>query len=290
MRLCRTLANLVLIGVFAHTSSAAADPSGLYFHTFTGAASGSEWSTMAALGTPGRFEFADLPAAGIYPGTLDESGKFTLDRRLGTGTFGSDGTGSIEFTLGGGVNFHSQLKRAAFTDSRFPVFVTSTRTGDESFRGEWRAVVRSIDPKTGEGKVVDSDRHIDIAVVGKTIRLSSASGWYAQGVWIAEDQAAIRVIAANPTNSRYRTFDGCEISESLDCVGDLRVAGKDSLTLALFYQSRDPFGSQVQTGEYLEISRVPAPGTGLSFAIGGLLVRRRRRGESCVSQEKERFA
>lgn len=286
----RPFSFLVAVASFACAASAAVNPAGLYFHTFTGAATGSEWSTMASLAAPGRFEFADLPAAGVYPGTLDADGKFTLDRRLGTGSFANDGTGSIEFTLGGGVNFHSQLKRAPFTDARFPVFVTSTRTGDESFQGEWKAVVRSIDPKTGEAKIVDSDRHIDIAVVGKTIRLSSASGWYAQGVWIAEDQAAFRVIAPNPTNSRYRTFDGCATSESLDCVGDLRVVGKDSLTLALFYQSRDPFGSQVQTGEYLEISRVPAPGTGLSFAIGGLLVRRRRRGESCVSQEKERFA
>ncbi|MBX3388329.1 MAG: hypothetical protein KF691_02610 [Phycisphaeraceae bacterium] len=288
MGTCRSIAISALVGALAPAATAAVDPAGLYFHTFTGAASGSEWSTMASLGTPGRFEFADLPAAGAYPGALDDDGKFTLDRHQGTGSFGSDGTGSIEFTLGGSVNFHSKLKRAPFTDSRFPIFVTSTRNGDSSFQGEWKAVVRSIDPKTGESKIVDPSRHIDVAIVGKTIRLSSASGWYAQGVWVAEDQAAFRVIVPTPTNSRYRTFDGCEVSEKLDCVGELRVTGKDSLTLALFYQSRDPFGSQVQTGEYLEISRVPAPGTGLSFALGGLLVCRRRRGESCVSQEKER--
>lgn len=284
----RLLAILVVSGWLASAAAAAIDPAGLYFHTFTGAATGSEWSTMASLGTPGRFEFADLPAAGVYPGTLDAFGKFTLDRHQGTGNFVSDGTGSIEFTLGGGVNFHSKLARAPFTDARFPVFVTSTRSGDASFQGEWKATVRSIDPKTGESNVVDSDRHIDVAIVGKTIRLSSASGWYAQGVWVAEDQAAFRVIAPTPTNSRYRTIDGCEVSASLDCVGELRVVGKDSLTLALFYQSRDPFGSQVQTGEYLEISRVPAPGTGLSFALGGLLVCRRRRGEPCPHQQKER--
>lgn len=289
MKSCRSLATLIVIGATAQIAVAAVNPAGLYFHTFTGAASGSEWSTMAALGAPGRYEFADLSAAGVYPGTVDADGKFTLDHRQGAGSFGSDGTGSIEFTLGGGVAFHSQLKRAPFTDARFPVFATSTRIGDESFEGQWKAVVRSINPKTGESTVVDSDRRLDITVVGKTVRLSSASGWYAQGVWVAEDQAAFRVIAPTPTNSRYRTFDGCAVSESLDCIGDLRIVGKDTMTLALFYQSHDPFGSQVQSGEYLEISRVPAPAAGLSFAVGGLLVCRRRRGVCFLSQEKERF-
>lgn len=277
----RYLQFVVLVGLaWAGCPGAAAagiDPAGLYFHQFTGAATGSEWSTMGSLTSPGRFEFADLSAAGAYPGTLDADGNFTLDRHQGTGTFRSDGTGSIEFTLGPGANFHSQIKRAPHTDARFPVFVTSTRDGDVAFQGAWNAVVHSIDPVTGTSKIVDADRHVDIAVVGKTIRVSSASGWLAQGVWVGEDQAAFRIVVPNPQTTRYKSIPECEISAALDCVGELRVIGPDTMTLALFYQSRDPFGSQVQTAEYLEISRVPGPGTGVSFAIGALLFARRRR-------------
>lgn len=258
-------------------ASAAVNAPGLYFHQFSGAAQGSEWSTWTKLGGTDRFEFADVSGAGAYPSTVDSTGKITLDRGQGTGMFRSDGTASIDFTLGGGVRFHSEMHRAAHTDDRFPAFLDKAVLGDISFDGTWTARVHRVDPDTGATTLDVANRSLTVKVAGTTIRIGADDGWFVQAVWTAADQAAIRVVVPTPRNSRFRTFDGCEISPNLDCLGELRTRADGRMTLALFYQSRDPFGAQRQTAEYIELTRVPTPGVCMPLGLVLLSTTRRNR-------------
>lgn len=254
---------------------AAVNPPGLYFHRFTGAANGSEWSTWTKLSGVDRFEFADISGAGAYPSTVTAAGSITLDRGQGTGTFRDDGTASLDFTLGPGVRFHSEIRRAAHTDDRFPAFLTQAVAGDASVDGEWTARVHRVDPESGASTLVHSDRGLAVKVSGTTVRISAADGWFVQAVWTASDQAAIRVVVPTPANAKFRTFAGCQISQNQDCLGELRLQPDGSMTLALFYQSRDGLGMQVQSAEFIEIRRVPAPGAVTPLLLLAMPVARR---------------
>lgn len=277
-RLSALLAVSLLFVVCACSgASGAVNPPGLYFHRFSGAAQGSEWSTWSKLGGINRYEFADLSGAGAYPSTVDTTGKITLDRGQGTGTFRDDGTATIDFTLGGGVRFHSEMHRAAHTDERFPAFLDKAVVGDASFDGTWTARVHRVDPDTGATTLDQADRSLTVKVSGTTVRISAADGWFVQAVWTAADQAAIRVVVPTPPNPRFRTFDGCQISQNLDCLGELRARPDGTMTLALFCQSRDSLGAQTQTAEYIELTRVPTPGACVPFGLAFLSTTRRYR-------------
>jgi hypothetical protein len=64
-------------------------------------------------------------------------------------------------------------------------------------------------------------------------------------------------------------------------LGELKVIDDHTMTMAVFFQSRTPFGSQVQSMQYFELSRVPAPGALGVFGVAGVMSGRRRRARSC---------
>lgn len=272
------------LGAIAHAGpELAITPQGLYFHSFTGAATGTEWATWGPIDGEGRYELADLPAAGVYPATVTPDGSIVLDHGRGTGLFRADGSASIDFTLGGGVRFHSEIHRAPRTDERFPVFFTEAIAGDASLAGAWSARVLELNPDTGE-TIAEHAETVQVAVVGTTVRVTQTDGSYVQGVWLADDQAGFRVVSPQPRLVRYRTFPGCESSLAQDLVGDLRVTGADSMTLALCFQTRAPLGSQVQSMRYMELTRVPTPAGAAVLVLAAPLGARRRR----ITKEDER--
>lgn len=255
---------------------ASVTPPGLYFHSFTGSATGSEWSTWGALEGEGRYEFSDLSAAGHYPATVTPEGGITLDHGRGTGMFRKDGSGTIDFTLGPNATFHSEFHRAPRTDERFPVFYTGAVFGQGGLTGAWSARVSTLDPDTG-AVLTEGDETVHLLVQSTTVRLTTPGEAYYQGVWLADDQAGFRVVSPRPSDPRYRTFPGSATSETLDMVGDLRVTDADHVTVLLFFQSRAGLGHQVQTVRVYELSRVPAPGSAALLGAGVLTLARRRR-------------
>lgn len=267
----------VVVGAVLAAPACAGEYAGLFFHRFTGSDEGSEWSTWGPRTGVGRYEFADLPALGRYPGTIAPGGSFVLDNGRGTGMFTSEDEGDIHFTLGGGLAFESHIRRAPYTDASFPVFLTTTVDGDGGLGGQWRARVCDVDPETG-ATLGESTQVWGVAVEGSTIRVTRADGEYLQGAWASTTQAAFRVIEPNPRLARYQTFAGSETSLELDTIGELRVLGENAMTLAVFFQTRSPFGEQVQSMQYVEFTRVPAPAGSAAIVLGvlGCGVRRRR--------------
>lgn len=260
----------VLLAVAAAAPARAGVYTGLFFHRFTGSDEGSEWSTWGPRPGEDRYEFADLSALGRYPGTIAPGGTITLDNGRGTGMFTSDDEGDIHFTLGGGLEFESHIRRAPYTDADFPVFLTATVAGDDALSGAWRARVLDVNPETG-ATLGEREETWSVAVDGATVRLTRADGEYLQGAWASGTQAAFRVVVPDPRIARYKTFAGCETSLQLDTLGDLQVLGGGSMTLAVFFQTRSPFGEQVQSMQYVELTRVPGPAGGAALGLGALV-------------------
>ncbi len=258
-------------------SAQSINPHGLYFHTFTGSTSGSEWSTWGPLGAPNRHEFADLRSSGAYPATFAPNNSFTLDGGVGAGAFSDADHAHINFNFGGGTVFNSNMVRAPYTDDQFPVFLTSTVTGDAALSGQWFAQIRDVNPATGATSAV-LGTNVDVLVSGTTVRIDLPGGTFYQGVWMSESQAGFRVIDRIAPNPAYRTFPGSATNLNLNMVGDLRLTSPDSMTLAVFFETRAGLGNQVQTMKYLELSKVPTPGTtgALLISVGIAATRRRR--------------
>lgn len=270
-----TVTAFVLAAFWNAAQAGVVHPQGLYYHAFTGSVDGSEWTTVGALAGPNRYEIADFPAQGVYPGTITDDGELTMDNGRGTGLFRPDNTASIDFTLGQNTNFHSELRRAPHTDERFPVFMTEARTGDTTLGGVWQAHTSAIDPATGD-TLIAFDQSVTVTIDATTVRITAADGSYHQGVWLADDQAGFRVITPNPSLARYRSFPGSETSATLNTVGELRVLDDNRMTVALFFQSRSGLGSQVQSAQFMELTRVPSPATIALPALAFATARRRR--------------
>lgn len=266
---------LVLSAFWNAAQAGVLHPQGLYYHAFTGSVDGSEWTTVGSLPGNNRYEIADFPAHGVYPGTITDEGQLILDNGRGTGLFRPDNTASIDFTLGQNTNFHSELRRAPHTDERFPVFMTEARSGDSALGGVWQAHTSAIDPVTGD-TLIAFDQSVTITIDATTVRVTAADGSYHQGVWLADDQAGFRVITPNPSLTRYRSFPGSATSATLNMVGELRVQDENHMTVALFFQSRSGLGTQVQSMQFMELTRVPNPAT-LALPALALATARRRR-------------
>ena len=256
--------------------SNASEPSGLYFHQFEGSFDGTEWSTWGQRPSDNRYEFSDLTSAGTFSGTIAENGTIQLDNAQGTGAFTSDDEAFIDFTISGGFNFHSEMRRAPHTDDRFPVFMRDSQQGDTALSGQWEAHISVVDPWSGNVLETSSEQ-FEVLIEDDTIRLTDESGTFYQGVWFEDDQAGFRVIHPRARIPRYRTFEGSETNLDRDIIADLRLLDDGSMTFALFDQTRVPVGSQEQQMRYIELTRVPSPSAMIVLATGGLVITRRRR-------------
>ena len=232
-------------------------PQGLYFHTFTGSVTGSEWSTWRYLGTPGRYEFSDLTAGGHYAATVGADGSVDFDGTVGEGMFAPDGSADLTFRFGLATVFHSHIVRAPYTDAQFPVVVSIPVAGDASLSGVWDATILEVDPATG-ATVEQTAGVVGVAVDGTTVRLDLPDGSYYIAAWQHAVRAGIRVIEPAPTVPIARTFPGCATSVDQDVVGEVRVLGPLAMSATLCLQTRVPFGQQEQSMMHLELTR-PAP-------------------------------
>lgn len=230
---------------------------GLYFHSFTGSVEGTELATWGV--TEGSFVFSDLTAAGAYAASFAPDGSFVFERGVGSGAFVDDSTAAIDFAFGGGLHFHSEIRRAPYTDARFPVYFTTAVAGDPSLAGAWDAEIRDVDPATGD-TLGEAHEEVSIEVSGTTVRLTLPGETYYRATWIAADQAALRVITPTPSRAAYRTFPGCATSSPLDVLGDLRVRPDGAIEMTLCFQTHDALGAQQQTMQHLTMTRAPADG------------------------------
>lgn len=278
--LARALAvaiGIVLPAAGLPTSPARADivPEGLYFHAFSGSVAGTEWSTWGPRPGINPYEFSDLSSSGTYPGTITPEGAITLAAGRGSGAFHDQNSATIDLTLGGGLHFHSELRRAPYTDERFPVLFTGAISGDDTITGNWQATVRNVDPATG-ATLEERDEAVELSSVGSVVRVTLADGTFFQGIWVAGDQASFRVIEPDARLPRYRTIPGSQTSVDQDLVGELRIVDGSTMAATFVLQTRAPLGSQVQSMTHITLTRVPTPGACMPVLLALLTARRRR--------------
>ncbi len=255
------------------------DPRGVYFHSYTGPSSATEWVHIWETGGDRRYEFSDIRGLVPYQGTIDTAGVITWDTTAtlgGGGQFLNQNRASQTLRYQGS-DYQSELWRAPGTDADFITRLESRENGDVSLAGDWRIVIDTLDPMTGD-EINSRTEDLGVSVAGDLIRLTAGDGTYYQGVFETSDHAGFRVVVPNPAQSRFRSFDGSETNSGLNVMGDLRRTGADSFEAVFVLQTRNAPGPlQDQYVERYTAVRVPAPTGVACVGVGVALAARRRR-------------
>ena len=256
------------------------DPRGVYFHSYTGPSSATEWITIWETEGDRRYEFSDMRGIAPYGGMISAAGQITWDsvaNRSGTGQFSTPNRASQTLIYFGG-EYASELYRAPGTDAEFITQIDSREDGDASMAGQWRVTVDELDAMTGD-LLGTREELMQVDVTGDLLRITGADGAFFQGVFETPDHAGFRVMLPSATAERFRSFDGSITNSGFNVLGDIRYDGADAFSGAILTQSRTPVGpNQHQFVEVYTAVRVPAPGGGIAIAIGMALGARRRRG------------
>lgn len=255
------------------------DPRGVFYHSYTGPFSATEWIHIWDTEGDRRYEFSDVRGLVPYAGTISTDGVITWDTTANTGGGGAFvGQNRASQTLVyNGSNFPSELYRAPGTDADFITRIDSREDGDASLTGRWSVFIEALDPMSGD--VLSTRTELfDVLVSGDLVRLTSETGSYVQGVFETDDHAGFRVVVPNGLAERFRSFEGSETNTTMNILGDLRYDGADAFTATMLMQSRAaPGPNQHQFAERYTATRVPAPGGVLALGLGGALAVRRRR-------------
>ena len=279
----RTPAALVSVVACTLTSPSFAgntiDPRGVYFHSYTGPFSATEWIHIWEIEGERRYEFSDIRGLVPYRGTITTQGAITWDTTAntsGSGAFLSQNRASQTLVFNGS-NFPSELYRAPGTDAEFITQIDSREQGDTSLSGQWSVLIEALDPMSGDVLSTRTER-FDVLVTDELVRLTSETGDFMQGVFETDDHAGFRVVVPGGLGERFRSFEGSETNTSMNILGDLRYDGADTFTATMLLQSRAaPGPNQHQFIERYTASRVPAPGGALALGLGAMVSARRRR-------------
>ncbi len=254
------------------------DPRGVFFHSYSGPSSATEWVHIWGIDGDRRYEFSDVRGLVPYRGSIDQAGVIAWDTTATTGGGGQflNQNRASQTLVYRGDDYASELWRAPGTDSEFITRIQSREDGDASLEGEWRVEIDSLDPRTG-ALLGSRTEDYAVTVVGDLVRLTSSDGTYFQGVFETAGHAGFRVVLPGPAQARFRSFEGSETNSGLNVMADLRRTGADSFEAVFLLQTRNAPGPlQDQFVERYTAVRVPAPGSGACVVVGGVLIARRR--------------
>jgi hypothetical protein len=226
---------------------AAAEPSGIYFHAWTGSSAGTEWALVHPVDGDGHrltdvlgngFRFCVAPDGELSVHDEGQGGSGS-----GSGSFLGPDEARFDWRSWG-MHFSSRMWRAAGTDAAFPVLLGPPIPGDPELEGPWKATVEEISPTTGRA-LRSRSATARLTVDGCVLRIDWPDGSFDQGLFVAADRLAFRVLTKAPPG-RYATPTGCSTSRDRDLIGQGRIED-DSITIDLFLQTRAPVGGQIQS-------------------------------------------
>jgi len=218
--------------------------SGIYHNAFSGGFSGREWFQVVRAGGEGRYLLTDIFGGG-FSAVLAEDGTITLDGGAGSGVVLSDDAFELRPRLGG-RDFVFSAVRVPGTSSDFPLDpLAAPVAGDPALAGRYASVTDEIDPRTG-AVVSTGGEELLVAVDGTTFRLTDPAGLYFQGVFLAPNAIAFRVVEPAPTDPRFSSILGSTSDLTQNMLGEARVASADVWDASILLQSRDPLGAQQQ--------------------------------------------
>lgn len=251
----------------AHAGTEGAiNPLGIYFNSFTGPFSGTEWfQTLPVGGT--TFILADIFGGG-FNATITAGGQITLFGGAGTGFFTTPDEYVIFPSLGGSL-FTFNNSRALFTETDFPLTLPPGAPigGNPIFTGQFQSVTQTFNP--GSGALVNqASETIAVSVTGSTIRMTDPQGLFFQGVFIGAGEGAFRVVVPTPSNALFQSFVGSTTNTNLNILGEIHFTGANAFTATILTQTRTPLGAQTQTIVRFEATRImPYPGDLNSDAV-----------------------
>lgn len=229
------------------------DARGVYYHTFSGSFSGSEWFQCFQLDAPGSVHMGDVQAAGAWGGAVDAQGQILLGDGVATGSFSSPDDFTLHLTVSGFV-FDSVMNRVPGTDHDFPVRLERVLPSNSKLAGAWSGPRRRVDPRTGQTQLTEESR-VSVSTDLLSISLEVPDLGVFAGVFNTHEQAGFRVVAPRPSDARYRSFPGSSISISRNMLGELIVEDINTLRWTLLLQTRQPVGAQSQTLWHFSLTR-----------------------------------
>jgi len=240
--------SVLVLAAFAFLSEARGrlDPSGIWFHSWTGSTAGTEWALVHEVGD-GRYRLSDVLGNGISF-DLDPDGALRMvdegQEGSGRGTQTSENRASFDWR-NWGMAFSSTMQRAPHTDASFPIFLESLVSGDAGLTGSWNAIEQQLSPTTG-AVLSEQSLTVEVRVSDATIRFTRPDGGFDQGVFEAPDEVLLRVREPAPSRPEYGSLPGSETSRDMDVLGRATLEDGARIELMLFLQTRAKVSDQIQ--------------------------------------------
>lgn len=220
------------------------DPRGVYYHTFTGSFSGSEWSTIFEKPGENRYEFDDIANGLPFDCEILPDGTWTFDSSGGTGSFIDPDNAAFDIFVSG-FSFQSQIRRVPYTTPKFPVVFHDASPGDSGLTDSWSGTLSTIDPETG-GLIAVTTEQVEIIVEDDVLRLTRGNGVYYAGPFEDVDHVAIRALRFISSNPNFVSFPGSVSSEFRNVLGELRVVTDERIEGVLLLQTNNAVPNQTQ--------------------------------------------
>jgi len=218
------------------------DPRGIFFNSFTGSFSGTEWFQTTPIAGANRFSLNDIFGGGFL-GTITAEGMITLDGGLGSGSFSDPDNYVVMPNLGGTV-FTFTNNRAPLTTPDFPLQIDSPRPANTLLAGTWSNDLQVINPQTGVISAPATEL-LTLTTVGNSLRITDPTGLFFQGVFENGVQVAFRRIVPDPAGV-FASFPDSDINFPQDMLGETIFLNVNEFVSFFLLQSRDPLGSQAQ--------------------------------------------
>jgi hypothetical protein len=277
------------LGLNSLVSGQMIDPRGVFFHSYTGPASGLEWIDIRKIDGPDRYQFSDIRGIAPYRGEIVD-GNIDWDNTgtsSGIGTFSTQDDATMTLMYFGG-SYQSTLRRAPGTDADFTTQIDSPTMGSGIANGQWNLVVSDLDPSTG---LVLNELHTTATTVvdDELLRLTLEDESYFQGVFEEPMRVGFRVVVPSGNlPAQFASFPGSETSLTRNLLGDLRFE-TNSFSATFLTQTRTAPGSQRQFVQVLTGTRVvPEPSLDWWLGIWVLIILKDRYRTSPRLRQSER--
>lgn len=219
------------------------DPRGVYFNRFTGGFPGTEWFTTIPISGTNRYRLADIVGGG-WNAVVTPEGAVDILNAPGDGQY-SDADNYILNPSFAGSTFVFNNNRAPHTDVDFPLQLVSPIAGNPMLSGVYSTLTQSVNPETGEilsGSTEDNT----VWIVGDIFSITDPAGEFFRGVFETPTRVGFRVVVPRPSDTRFRTFAGSEISLNQNLMGSVRITSINTFEATLLFQSRTGLGNQSQ--------------------------------------------
>ncbi len=222
------------------------DPRGIYFVSFNGSFSGTEWFEITPTPAGGnRFVLSNI-TGGSFPGAITPQGDISLDG-LGEGSF--SGQDNFMFTASvSGTPFAFEGNRVPMTTTDFPLRLDSPRPANELLAGAWENVFEIIDAENGE-TISQTAEALIITTDNNNLRMTDSDGNFFQGVFENGVQVGFRRIFPDPGGlfADFASFPGSEYNlTDENILGEVRFLNVNSYIANFLLQTRRPLGLQEQ--------------------------------------------